>query len=91
MEYYLSKAFRKKYKTQNVRIQKAIDKALLIFSENPHDSSLDNHTLEREWQGFRSININDVKNDYRAIYEEVKENEDFFAYFVIFGTHNELF
>lgn len=89
MRYQLSGKFRRKYKKQNVRIRKAIDEALRKFSKNAFDLSLGNHGLERELQGLRSIDIN---ADYRAIYEEVKEEEDStFAYFDNFGTHEELF
>lgn len=88
MRYQLSGEFRRKYKKQNVRIRKTIDQALQKFSKNAFDLSLRNHRLQRELQGFRSIDIN---FDYRAIYEEIKEENGSFAYFDNFGTHEELF
>ena len=91
MKYQLSGKFRKKYKKQNVRIKNAIEETLQKFSKNPQDSSLHNHPLERKLQGFRSINIGDIDNNYRAIYEVVTDDNDSFAYFEDFGTHEELF
>lgn len=88
MRYQLSGEFRRKYKKQNVRIRKVIGEALRKFSKNAFDLSLRNHGLERELQGFRSIDIN---VDFRAIYEEIKEKDSPFAYFDNFGTHEELF
>ncbi len=89
MRYQLSEQFRRKYKKQNIRIRKAIDNALRKFIENPFDPVLDNHELQKELRGMRSI---DITADYRAIYEFIQENDDsFFAYFENFGTHKELF
>ena len=88
MKYQLSGKFCRKYKKKNVRIRKAIDEALRKFSKNAFDLSLRNHGLERELQGLRSIDIN---ADYRAIYEEIQEENGSFAYFDNFGTHEELF
>jgi mRNA-degrading endonuclease YafQ of YafQ-DinJ toxin-antitoxin module len=91
MRYQLSEKFRNKYKKQNVRIRKAIDTTLILFYKNHLDLSLNNHELQRELEGWHSINISDPKNDYRAIYEEIYEEEYLFAYFETFGTHKELF
>jgi addiction module RelE/StbE family toxin len=88
MQYQLSEQFRKKYKKQDVRIKKAIVEALQKFSKNPFDLSLRNHVLKRDLKGFRSI---DITVDYRAIYEEISEEDSIFAYFENFGTHKELF
>ncbi|MEK7570721.1 MAG: type II toxin-antitoxin system mRNA interferase toxin, RelE/StbE family [Patescibacteria group bacterium] len=88
MNYQLSQQFRRKYKKYDVRVKKAIGEALNKFSKNPFDPSLDNHALKKELKGLRSI---DVTTDYRAIYEPIDENGDFFAYFDDIGTHKELF
>jgi hypothetical protein len=37
---------------------------------------------------LRSI---DITNDYRAIYEEVREGDNTIAYFFLLGTHKELY
>ncbi len=59
-----------------------------IFQENPDESSLNNHQLRYPYQGLRSI---DISNDYRAIYEEIIVGENTVAYFVILGTHEQLY
>ena len=50
-----------------MRIRKEVDEKLHLFSKNPHDLGLRNHAVQKEWEGFRSI---DVTNDYRAIYKK---------------------
>jgi len=66
MNYELSKEFDEKYyKLENVRLKKAIDKTLEVFSKNPNSSQLNNHPLERELKGLRSIHIIGYRtNDY---------------------------
>ena len=91
MKYQLSEQFRKKYKKQNIRIRKVIDNALEKFYRDHNDSSLNNHALKRELAGFHSIAIEDPKNDLRALYEEIQDENTIFAYFETFGTHKELF
>ena len=83
--------FLKKLKGLNVRLRKCFKKSILIFSKNPLDSRLDNHLLCDEWEGYRSINVGDPKNDWRAVYEEVIEDNESIARFVAIGTHKELF
>lgn len=77
-----------KLKKQDVRIRKSFKKAIELFSEDPNNLELDIHELEREWKGFRSI---DITADLRAIYQEDKEEDEPIAYFVAFGTHKELY
>jgi mRNA-degrading endonuclease YafQ of YafQ-DinJ toxin-antitoxin module len=93
MDYELSSEFRSKYKKQNVRLQKAIDKTLELFTENPQNSELDNHPLKRDLIGFRSVHIIKYRtNDYCAVYKEFREKDgSLYAYFTTFGTHKELF
>lgn len=88
MNVQFSKEFLRTYKKVDVRIQNSIDKEINLFKKNPMDSSLNSHELQREYAGLRSI---DITADYRAIYEEVTEGEETFAFFIIFGTHNELY
>ncbi len=77
-----------KLKKQDVRIRKSFKKAIDLFSEDPTNSALDNHELHREWEGFKSI---DLTADLRAIYKEDREGDQPVAYFVAFGTHEELY
>ena len=56
------------FKKANVRIRKNFKERIKIFSEDPFNPYLNNHTLKDEYQGYRSI---DITSDWRAIYEEV--------------------
>lgn len=89
MKVKFSQEFYQIYKKKiDVRIRKSVNERLEIFRENSFDDVLDNHELQDEWVGYRSI---DITNDYRAIYEEIIEGEDTVAYFVTLGTHEELY
>lgn len=88
MKIQLSSYFRRKIKKEDVRIQKSFKEALRLFILNPFDSQLDNHPLKDPWNGCRSIDIN---GDYRAIYEEINEDDNVIAYFITIGTHQELY
>lgn len=77
-----------KLKKQDVRIRKSFKTAINLFSKDPNDPQLDNHELQREWEGFRSI---DITSDWRAIYEIKLVGEGIVAYFIALGTHKELY
>jgi addiction module RelE/StbE family toxin len=77
------------YKKADVRIRKEVDNKIKIFEQDPLNIGLKNHELRDEYTGLRSINIT---ADYRAIYEHIIEkNGDTLAYFILFGTHKELY
>lgn len=78
----------KKLKKLDVRIRNRFKEKIIIFQKNPHEPSLNNHKLRDPYKGLQSI---DITNDYRAIYEEIKEGEEKIAYFSILGTHKELY
>lgn len=78
----------KQLKSTDVRIRNQLKQCILLFTRNPQDSVLNNHELEREWSGHRSI---DITADFRAIYIEKKIGEKTIAYFVRFGTHEDLY
>ena len=80
--------FIKKLKKTDVRIRRTFEQKLAIFLKNPFDSQLNNHELHDEYIGLRSI---DITADYRAIYEEIKTDDEKIAYFTILGTHKELY
>lgn len=80
--------FLKKLKKVDVRIRNALKEKILLFSKNPQDPQLDNHELKDEYTGCRSI---DITGDYRAIYKEIKIEDETIAYFVALGTHKELY
>ena len=80
--------FLKQLKKSDVRIRKAFKQGLLLFVENPNDLELNNHPLQREYVGFRSI---DITADHLAIYKEVIKEDDAYIYFTSFGTHHQLY
>ncbi len=89
MKVRFSKEFIEQYKKADVRIRKRVDQQIDIFSKNPIDLSLRNHTLREEYEGQRSIGIT---SDWRAIYREVKFADDEpYAYFTALGTHSQLY
>ena len=88
MRVFIAPKLHKNLKKQDVRIRKNFEKALKIFSENPETPQLDNHSLQKEWMGFRSI---DITADWRAIFEYKTVGDKMVAYFVEIGTHKQLF
>lgn len=80
--------FLKQLKKSDVRIRKAFKQRLTLFVENPNDLELNNHPLQKEYAGFRSI---DITANYRAIYKEVIQKDDTYIYFTSFGTHAQLY
>lgn len=88
MKVYFDPNFHRKYKKLDVRTQNRIDQCIRIFRKNPMDPELNNHLLQKPYQGYRSI---DITADYRALYEEDEIEEDAIAYFVLLGTHDELY
>lgn len=81
-------SFLKQLKKSDVRLRKAFKQRLLLFVKDPNDLELNNHPLQREYIGFRSI---DITTDYRAIYKEVVHEDDIYIYFTSFGTHSQLY
>lgn len=81
-------AFLKKLKKVNVRIRKSFKERIGLFLKNPNDPILDNHPLQDEYAGYRSINIT---SDWRGLYSEKYAEDDKIAYFSILGTHNDLY
>lgn len=80
--------FLKQLKKSDIRIRKAFKQRLLLFVRDPNDLELNNHLLEKEYIGFRSI---DITADYRAVYKEVIQEDDTYIYFSSFGTHSQLY
>ncbi len=88
MKIFYDPAFLDKLKKVDVGIRKSVKERILIFSDNPNHPQLNNHPLGREYVGYRSINIT---ADYRALYKEVQIGDETIAYFVLMGTHEELY
>jgi addiction module RelE/StbE family toxin len=81
-------AFLEKLKKADIKIRKSFKEKIILFSQNPQYPQLNNHSLKKEYKGYRSINIT---ADLRAIYKEIEEGEEMIAYFVLLGTHKELY
>lgn len=81
-------SFLKQLKKSDVRIRKSFKQRLLLFVKDPNDLELNNHPLQRDYVGFRSI---DITVDYRAVYKEVIQEDDTYIYFTSFGTHAQLY
>ena len=88
MKIVFDPSFLKKVKKLNIRIRKSFKERIIIFSQNPYNLRLDNHSLKGEYKGFRSI---DITSNYRAIYEEILAGDEIIAYFIAIGTHKELY
>ncbi|MBI5139894.1 MAG: type II toxin-antitoxin system mRNA interferase toxin, RelE/StbE family [Candidatus Vogelbacteria bacterium] len=56
-----------------------------LFLVNPHHSLLDNHELDHDWAGCRSINIT---GDFRAIFRPLPADT---IEFLAIGTHHQLY
>lgn len=80
--------FIKSLKKANVRVRKSFKEKIIIFSKNPDNPYLDNHQLHGKYQGYRSI---DITADWRAVYEEINEEDEVIAYFIAIGTHEQLY
>lgn len=88
MKVRYSPDFYRLYKRAKVIIRKSVDEKIEMFLKDSNDLELNNHPLEREWEGYQSI---DITIDYRAIYKEVAIGDEIVAYFVALGTHEQLY
>ena len=88
MKVFYDPAFFKKLKKVDVRVRKSVKERMFLFSNNPHDFQLNNHSLKKEYEGYRSI---DITADWRALYKEVQIRDYTVAYFVTLGTHDDLY
>ena len=85
MKALFHKKFAKQMGKFSQNIQKAFQKRLELFLNDPTNQLLNNHGLTGRWSGYKSINIS---GDLRAVFEMV-DNET--AYFIAFGTHSQLY
>ena len=79
------KKFLKNFDKLPSKIQEKFYERLRIFTEDPYNSLLNNHSVDSAYPGWRSINIT---GDYRALYEPADKS---FAIFMNIGTHSELY
>lgn len=66
------------------KVYGAFRKRLVLFTQTPFHSLLENHPLRGEYVGKRSINIT---GDYRAIFEDRDDTVTFIA----IGRHRDLY
>jgi addiction module RelE/StbE family toxin len=85
MKVRFHKNITKRYKKLQPAEKKKFDERITLFMENTHNVVLDNHPLRGSFVGYRSINIT---GDLRAVYKVIDQET---AYFVVLGTHNELY
>lgn len=85
MKIRLHKNFKKKYKKLRESEKKKFKERRDLFLKNPYHPILNNHSLQGEYRGYRSI---DITGDLRVHYELVADN---MALFITIGTHSELY
>jgi len=85
MSIHYSSRFRKQYKKLTKPIRSKVQERVRIFLKNEFDPLLDNHPLQGEYVGCRSI---DITGNYRLIYERYPDGS---LNFVAVGTHPQLY
>ncbi len=82
MEVILHQNFKKKFKKLTPKIQDQFFERVGLFLRDEFHSLLNNHSVERAYPHWRSINIT---GDYRALFE-IKED---LVVFMKIGTHSD--
>lgn len=80
-------SFIKRYKNRFrhlPNVQKKFEKRLLLFTKDPRNPILKDHTLTDDLTGHRAFSIS---GDIRVVYY-IENNT---AYFVDIGTHNQVY
>jgi len=73
------------FKKHPIWVREKFQERFSLFLEDMYHPLLNNHPLEGEWIGCRSINIT---GDIRAVFEEVDIG---YVEFIAIGTHSELY
>ena len=84
MKISYSKNFIKQSKKLHPAVRTKLLQGIVLFSDNPLDSKLRDHSLKGKYRSYRSI---DITGDYRALYL-LRSNE---AIFDLVGTHSQLY
>ncbi|MEI9914401.1 MAG: type II toxin-antitoxin system mRNA interferase toxin, RelE/StbE family [Candidatus Saccharibacteria bacterium] len=79
-----SKAFIKQAKKLSPELRKRLQARIVVFTVNPLDPILRNHSLKGKYKEYRSI---DITGDVRALYLQKQEE----AIFDAVGTHSQLY
>lgn len=85
MRIIFHKQFQKMYQKLPENIKHRFKERRDLFIKDAFHPFLNNHKLNGEYEGYRSINIG---GDIRAVYEPI-DNET--AHFIFIGTHSELY
>lgn len=85
MEIITSNKFDKKFLKLPVKIRTQFKERLNIFTHNPQNPVLKNHTLHGKMSGRKSFAIN---GDYRVIYRLISHEV---IEFINIGTHNQVY
>jgi len=84
MKILFHKNFNKKYANLLPSIKQKFKERNILFLEDPFNSLLNNHSVEKVYPNCRSINIT---GDYRAIFRHQGEDIEF----ITIGTHSQLY
>ena len=77
--------FRRRYKKLSDKTRNYFQERLKLFIEDQLHPLLENHALQGEWKGFRSINIT---GDIRVIYKAIDAQS---VEFVLISTHHDFY
>ena len=80
--------FEKQRKSAPHEIRVAFRESLTLFIEDPSNSHLRNHPLQKKLAGYKSINITE---DWRALFKEAQTGKQKIITFHKIGTHEELY
>ncbi len=86
MKIVRKKSFKKNYTKLQEKLKQKVDDALRLFTINPHDKKLNNHSLKGKLKELRSI---DVTGDLRIIFQE---KDDYVVVLLVqVGSHSQLY
>ena len=85
MRVLLHRSFSKQFAKLDRKLRLRFIERKELFIIEPHHPLLDNHALDHEWAGCRSINIT---GDWRAIFRTIETDV---VEFLAIGTHHQLY
>ena len=85
MRILLHRNVKKRYRKLSASERRRFKERRDLFLGDPFHPLLNNHQLQGDYQGYRSINIT---GDLRAVYEELDSDT---VHFIALGTHTELY
>lgn len=83
-----SSLFNRQFKDVSLEVKIAFRETRDLFSDNPNNPILRNHTLREKYSGYRSINVTD---DWRAIFKIKINKKQTKITFYVLGTHTRLY